>query len=1008
MQRHVLTSILGVLITILVSILPQYSNAQTIELEIQAPADDTITATMPGCLGMIDLPPATVITQDCPDTLAWMVETPFDTLTTNGGKALFRLGTTDVLYIAKDTCGNIDTSVMQVTVVDSIPPVAVGTGLRSVSLDGSGMAFIPAYVFDGGSEESCFKYYKIKRLVPDTNCVLPGNPNNWFDDQVKFCCTNAGDTIDLIFRVYDRQPPSGPVEDTLLLSRSDDDTVQVIILDKAPPELTCPPDITIECGDHIDFDTLPLPMVQDNCDSISFQFFIETDLDQCGTGEFRRVIVATDGGGQTDTCIQRIFVTNGAPFDGTDSTQLKWPERYVTVYDCIDVPDTSQSGRPIILEDQCSLVSVSWSDDVFQFSRGACSKVIRTWRVLDWCVFDPKVDSECRPDNGCWTFEQIIKVVDTVAPIITFPADTVVDYLQPGCDSMIVILDSATTDECFPGEEIELRSEVDYYRDGSVDRGIIGGDPSGFFPIGDHWVLYYATDECGNTTIDTLSITIKDAVLPTPIAMNGLSTSLIDMGGGMIMVSVAAEQLNASSYDNCSDPDDLKFSFSSDVNDTTRIFDCDSLGVRPVQLWVTDECGNQDFARTSVLIDDFADACPDSFNTSTVVQGMISRHDGMRLKDVEVHMTSSIGPMMTMTNSQGEFELSGLEKGDDYKVYPDFQIEPMKGITTKDVIEIQRHLLGMKDFDDTYKFLAADVDQSGHISARDITTLRKLILGKITELPRSAEWIFIPSNYKFKNPGNPLDEVWPTSFTLTNLTDPAFVGFSGYRLGDIDMSYGVNENQPRSSAGVRVEHQEDGSIYILLEEEMWVEGLQMEVHLTDTDNREWIVSSDLDPWGEASFNWIKEDILRVSWSNPGESVWTPKGGILLELIPSEEGEGRAALNNGDLDNLIFQDGQAFGLRSVTGEISQGGLSLKAVPNPFIEESRIDMFSNVQTGGTIVVRNALGSEVFRTRVYLEAGWNEYLLNEDVFEGSGLYIVEVVTNLDRGKVKLIKAQ
>jgi hypothetical protein len=1013
MQRHVQLFSLAIICLLMMAFSPQMAQGQTQDsLVIEAPGDILDTADMPGCRTIVNLPPATVRVDSCMMPITWrVVLLPMDTLLqTNGGLASFQFGMNEVEYVATNSCGNIARDTMVVTIEeDTIPPVAVGVSLRTISLDGSGMAFIPAQVFEGGSIENCFKYYKIRRLVPDTLCTLPGDTANFYNDEVKFCCTDLGDTVKLEFRVYDTIVPAGFVPDTLLEHRSGTDTVCVVILDKAPPQLICPPDMTIECGEHIDFDTLGMAMFMDNCDTLTFQTFIESDLDQCGTGEFRRIIVGTDLGGNTDTCVQIITVTNGDPFDGTDSTQLQWPDRYVTLDTCLKVPDTSLSGRPIVLEDQCSLVSVSWSDDVYQFSRDACSKVIRTWRVIDWCVYDPKVNSACVDTNGCWTFEQIIKVIDSKPPIITHPNDTMVSYLQPGCDSMIVILDSATADECFMGEEIVLRSEVDYFVDGTVDREVIGGDPSGFFPVGDSRVLYYATDECGNTTVDTLNVTVKDRVLPTPIAMNGLSTTLIDMGGGMIMVSVNAKQLDAGSYDNCSSADSLKFTFSPNLNDTVRVFTCDSLGVgtHPIEMWVTDECGNQDFARTSVFIDDFDNVCPDSLTTTTLVQGLVSRHDGMRLKDVDIQLTTQSGQIMTKTNDDGQFEISDLEKGQSYRLKPDFHIDPMLGITTKDVIAIQRHLLGMTEFDEVYKYVAADVDQSGHISARDITTLRKLILGKITQLPRDMEWVFMPSNFQFKDPNNPLDEVWPTTFSLANLTDPAFVGFNGYRLGDLDMSYGLQANQTRKSTGVRLEHKVDGSIYVLLDEEMWVEGLQMEIRLTDTEDREWIINSDLEPWSEAAYNWISEDILRVSWSNPGGAIWTPEGGILLELIPSEEGEARLSLMKEGFDNLIFESGQELKLQSVNSGSSEENLTIEAVPNPFVDESQLLMFSPAQTNSTITVRNALGSEVYRSQLFLEAGWNEESLDGDLFQGPGLYIVEVKTGMDRAKVKLIKA-
>ncbi|MEZ4931407.1 MAG: hypothetical protein R2788_04650 [Saprospiraceae bacterium] len=55
----------------------------------------------------------------------------------------------------------------------------------------------------------------------------------------------------------------------------------------------------------------------------------------------------------------------------------------------------------------------------------------------------------------------------------------------------------------------------------------------------------------------------------------------------------------------------MKFSFSADVNDIGVTFTCDDLGQNPVELWVTDAAGNQDFCITTVIIQANMDQCDD-------------------------------------------------------------------------------------------------------------------------------------------------------------------------------------------------------------------------------------------------------------------------------------------------------------------------------------------------------------------------------------------------------------
>lgn len=979
-------------------------------LEILAPADDTITATMPGCRGMIDLPPATIVNQACADTLKWTVIAQFDTLNTNGGKAIFRLGVNLVKYIAMDTCGNMDMDTMFVTVVDSIPPVARCTGLRTVSLDGSGMAFIPASVFDGGSEESCFTYFKIKRLVPDTvnDCTTSDNPNFWFDDEVKFCCTDAGDTLDLILAVYDRNPGPGPVSDTLLADRMDTCIARVLILDKAPPAIVCPPDITIECGEHIDFDTLGLPTFTDNCDSISFTSFIERDIDQCGVGEFRRVIVGTDGGGLTDTCIQTITVVNNDPFDGLDTNQLRWPEPFVTIYGCLPVPDTSQAGGPVILEDECAMISVTWQDEVFQFSRGACSKVIRTFKVLDWCQYDPRVSSQCIPDNGCWTFEQVIKVVDTVAPLISRPADTTVAYLQPGCGSMQVDLDSATTDRCYPDEIITLLVEVDLDQDGSIDRTIQGGDASGIYPIGMHFLIYKATDACGNTTIDTMRLVIKDRVLPTPIAKTGLSTTLIDMGGGLIMVSIRAEQLNASSYDNCTDESNLIFSFSQDVNETEKTFDCDTKGPQTVELWVTDECGNQDFALITVFIGDEQNLCPTTSNF-TSIGGQLSRHDGMSLQGAEIEISSGNDKHTVFSDREGNFLKDQLERNETYVIKPKMATAPTDGISVGDLVMIQRYLLGRTSFDQTHQFLSADADMSGFISTRDISELRKVLLGKTTGLRHGKEWLFIPKNFKFKDPMKPLDEVWPEKYTISNIGDPENIDFEGYRLGDIDQSYGnVNGVQTRGEeVPVRFEYRDDGSIDLHCQSEVWIQAMQLSVQLTGEWDGDVIIESEIQDWSADHFHFDpKSGELKILYMNIDDPTWVPGDGVMLTIHTGSDIQRVKGSLLSTNENVIMISDQFYQVKEANHVMNVGQLTVSASPNPFQDQLILDIFSNRTEKGNFSIRNILGHQIMQQDIFLNRGWNTIELDGRELANSGIYFITVKSGEGESEIKVVR--
>ncbi len=61
--------------------------------------------------------------------------------------------------------------------------------------------------------------------------------------------------------------------------------------------------------------------------------------------------------------------------------------------------------------------------------------------------------------------------------------------------------------------------------------------------------------------------------------------------------------------------------------------------------------------------------------------------------------------------------------------------DPYIGISTIDIIDIQRHILGLKRFEEPCRLSAGDVNRDGRINGLDLVELKRLILGLYTEWP---------------------------------------------------------------------------------------------------------------------------------------------------------------------------------------------------------------------------------------------------------------------------------
>jgi len=73
----------------------------------------------------------------------------------------------------------------------------------------------------------------------------------------------------------------------------------------------------------------------------------------------------------------------------------------------------------------------------------------------------------------------------------------------------------------------------------------------------------------------------------------------------------------------------------------------------------------------------------------------------------------------------------------------------LDNVSTADLIAMQRHILGVDPFDSPYKYIAADVNNSGTITALDQIVIRKVILS-ISSQFHVDSWRYIP-NYALSN-----------------------------------------------------------------------------------------------------------------------------------------------------------------------------------------------------------------------------------------------------------------
>ncbi len=673
------------------------------------------------------------------------------------------LGRTWIRFRVMDGCGNTTDCYTEIDVLDKVPPIAICDQNTVVGLTTVDFALVFAATFDDGSYDNCSDMlFEVARMR--SGC----GTGTAFGPSVVFCCDDT-DKTDLMvqFRVTDEAGNSNTC------------MVNVQVQDKAKPIITCPNNITIDCEDPRDIaSTGGFATATDNCPGVDVKMTSETvNINQCMTGTIRRSFEAKDKSGQTATCSYTVTVINKTPFTGQD---IFWSSsvRDVTLNECSTVDaNPDKTGRPTWRNDDCSLVASTYEDEIFNIVDSVCLKILRKWTVIDWCTYNENTG------YGKYSYVQAIKLFNTVDPEITSCSNKTVCANGPGCGGDIELIIPAT-DDCTPTESLKFIYAIDLNNDGTIDRPGGTNNLSGYFDVGKHKVTIEVEDGCGNSDKCEFILTVKDCKKPTPYCFTEITTVVMP---STEMIDIWASDFDNGSFDNC--PGDLKFSFSSNVNNTQAFFNCDNLGTNSLQMWVTDAAGNQDFCSVKVDIQANPGVCEGTLRASGKVTTFFNKdmpNVGVTLSNITTNESKVLE-----TNDVGEYGFYGINNDADYTLSAQKDIDPMNGVSTLDMVLIQRHILGITKLDSPYKFMAADVNGNNSITASDLVALRKLILGIDNKFTSNSSWRFVDKKQVFNVEQSPWPFTEKHSFKGKDIALQSF-DFLGVKIGDVNESCKAN------------------------------------------------------------------------------------------------------------------------------------------------------------------------------------------------------------------------
>ncbi len=544
--------------------------------------------------------------------------------------------------------------------------------------------------------------------------------------------------------------------------------------------LTCPDNVTLDCKDNLN-DLSIYGNAQYYTNYVIYDAgepTVEYFLNGCNIGTIKRTWTVEDEYLNVYTCTQLITVTGPAG----QELDVTWPESGISVEGCNPDYSPNVTGYPSYINtNPCALIGVNYEDTEFIFGP-QCTKIKRTWTIIDWCTYNQDLGT------GEYIFNQIIKVSEDTPPQYD-ALDTIFVGTHNCVDAFIDISEISLPPSSCGGDFSFTHNSPFADEDGS--------NASGTYPIGTHTFSYVVDYSCSLKKFVYQTIVVDDTSAPLPYCISKIATTLcgVDTNGDGVIddgkVEIWAEDFNVGSTNTCASGN-LQFSFSPDVTNTHQMFTCADVGENILNMYVTDQLGNQSYCIVTLDIQNNSLDIPGCYGTLSAnenhdytVSGRLTSFSGSMDEFAQVKIKTSdidtfgiltvdttfvetvidsilldddtynyVINIDTLTNNivdtlvgheetitdldiQGEYSISHMELMDDYIIEPEINTYDPNLITTRDVEILSQHIWGEYVITDKFALLAADINEDGEVDATDFYDLMYVL--RFDEYPPHIE-----------------------------------------------------------------------------------------------------------------------------------------------------------------------------------------------------------------------------------------------------------------------------
>jgi hypothetical protein len=681
-----------------------------------------------------------------------------------------------------------------------------------------------------------------------------------------------------------------------------------------------------------------------------------------------------------------------------------------------------------------------------------------------------QIDNNFTNDNirnidtrGYWQYTQVIKVYDSVDPVITVEAYDDFESLDGvNCDGLVTI-NFSVEDECTFEEGLKYVwldafivdadgdgnfTQAEFVADADVTEEITGEAPaftySAELPQGQHALLIKGSDGCGNETVDLIIFNVIDVKAPAPVCINGLAIELMptdpsnpdadgDGDDDDAAMAIWANDFIASPIYDCNGqgPDvdangnELITAYSINLvgeeanrDSTGIVLTCDNDETTIVEIHAWDEAGNHDYCETYILVQDLMGRCGNS--DGAIASGNIETAEGDEgVTDVNVQIS---GPMdqTVVTQGDGFYRFTNIPVNADVSIYPVKDVGHLNGVSTFDLVLISKHILGVQLLDSPWKILAADANNTESVSTLDLIVLRKVILGIDQSFTNNTSWRFFDANQTFSNPSNPWADELVEIVSINDIIGEVTVDFDAIKVGDVNGSAKANEfssldERSRGSFAFNVEdvNMVAGNTYnveFTAADIATIEGYQGTFTLGESIE---MVDITYGAAKEGNFGttFLQEGLLTTSWNDEASA-----DDVLFTLVVRATADAplseQLGLSSRITPSEAYNDeGEKLDLaiNFSTGKVQEVAFELyQNQPNPFQGETVIGYNLPEASQVTFTVSDVAGRTLKLIRTEGVKGYNNILLNSKDLPAAGVLYYTVSTDNYKATKKMIIAQ